>query len=81
MVKREEVFSVIDDERNYQDEEWPGNSRSVAHELVLLNRYVTQANEEWADNSGDAWALQVIRKIAAISVRCMENNGAPYRSS
>ena len=79
MVTREKVFRVIDNERIHQEKLRPHRNHPVAHELLLLNRYITQANEEWSDNVGDESALHVIRKIASIAVRCMETNGAPYR--
>ena len=65
-------------EREQQDE-WYNNRKSVAEEVLLLNRYIRKAENAWVDNTGDIPALHEIRKIAAIALRCLENNGAPLR--
>lgn len=86
-VLRKSVYDVIDGEREYQERAWPTTTNgpedhwhTVGEEIVLLNRYVQKATEEWSDKSGDEPALHVVRKIAAIAVRCMERHGAPPRA-
>lgn len=77
------VYSAIDGERAYQDERplsvGDGKTKSVGEHIVLLQHYQHKAVEAWTDNQGDREALEVIRKVAAIAVRCMEEHGAPMR--
>ena len=82
---RDMVYKIINQEREYQDnlseERTDGHIHSVGEELILLNVYLRKAMDAWADNPGDTYALDQIRKIAAIAVRCMENHGAPPRAN
>lgn len=86
-MTRQEVYKLIDGEREYQDSfiANPKNNRSegvphqVAGYIVMLNHYVQKLNEEWTGISGTDAALHVIRKIAGIAVHCMEDHGAPER--
>lgn len=79
MTKRDEVYKAIDSERTYQDNKWPNHSHEVGAWITMLRSYVTKADEAWTNNIGDAAALEVIRKISGIAVRCMEEHGAPHR--
>lgn len=79
---RSDVYWAIDGERDYQDSKWrrPDDKvMTVGEHLVLLEEYIQRARQAWTDNVGDAAALEVIRKVAAIAVRCMELHGAPRR--
>lgn len=83
-MDRVQVFELIDSERSYQDSLSPdrtdGHQHSVGEELVLMDVYLRRALDAWVDNAGDASALNEIRKVAAIAVRCIENHGAPNRA-
>ena len=46
--------------------------------LTMLRTYLHEAEEAWTRNAGDVPALHSVRKIAAIAVRCMQDNGV-YR--
>lgn len=46
--------------------------------LMHIRRYLRQA-EEGCYGTDKTDALVAIRKIAALCVRCMEHQGAPYR--
>lgn len=92
-TSREEVYKVIDGERNYQDSlfvsggrfsidedgEDPSRAHTVGESILILKRYVDKAAIEWNDNCGNTPALHMIRKVAGIAVRCMEEHGAPKR--
>lgn len=83
--KRRNVIEAINTERDYQDS-LPGNLtdrylHSVGESILLLEEYVQRAKQEWVNNAGDWDALDEIRKIAAIAVRCMEQHGAPRREN
>ncbi len=82
-VPRKKVYEAIDTEREYQDklgaDRTDGKKHTVGEFLVMMRHYMTKAEEAWTLNPGDAAALDVVRKIAGISVNCMENWGAPKR--
>lgn len=83
-MERQEVYKLIDGERNYQDnlsELARYRQKTVAEELVIIERYTRKALDAWTDNPGDEAALDVVRKIAATCIRCMEVHGAPSRGS
>ena len=45
----------------------------IRHYSKVLDETATQPNEPWEK-------LEVVRKIAAIAVRCLEQHGAPKRN-
>lgn len=81
MISRANVYRIIDTERVYQEE---FNSRvlSVGEELTLLQCYISKAFNEYADTlnvPSEPATMDVVRKIAGICVRAMENHGAIER--
>jgi hypothetical protein len=78
-MDRKLVYDRIDVERDYQEslggDRTDGHFRSVGDELVLLDVYLRRAFEAWANNAGDAKALEGIVKVAAIAIRSLENHG------
>lgn len=80
---QEEVFSAIAGERAYQDSRWGGEShdsfKSVGDYLIYIDDYVRQAKAKYTTSSGVDETLDIIRKIAGLTVACMEYNGAPLR--
>lgn len=88
-MTREEVYKLIDGERDYQDKlaehrGWVEDERkpamTVGDFLTLLDVYVQRGQVAYADKQGDEAARDVIRKIGGIAVLCMEKLGAPPRS-
>jgi hypothetical protein len=83
-TNREKVFLEIDKERDYQDSlstQHTGNP-TIEGELLMLQEYINRARTAWTNNfddNGELPAREVIRKIAGISVRCLENYGCPSR--
>jgi hypothetical protein len=86
-LTRQEVYSLIDGERAYQDSlgadrtEDHGFGITQGEELVLIRAYLRKAEDAWTNNPGasvDACAAN-LRKIAAMCVRAMERYGAPAR--
>ena len=77
------VYEAIDSERDYQDnlrgQRTAGKAHRVGDYLLMLNEYVARAQTAWVDVAGDRAALDVVRKIAGICVRCMENHGCSPR--
>jgi len=79
-VNRKDVYNLIDGEREHQDrrEQSPGQ-RTAGEEILLLNAYVHSAAMAWTQYIGDDMALEEVRKIAALCVRCMENHETKAR--
>lgn len=74
-MKREEVFEVINRERNYQDSLWPpheGHQHSE-HCLVSLQAYLRKAEDNWIASAGELTTVQQLAKMAAIIVRALES--------
>lgn len=89
-TERSAVYTAIDSEREYQDEKWRENAglvegqppRELAGELLMIEEYVARARKAWTDTPREqeaAVVTDIIRKIAGIAVRAMENHGAPGR--
>lgn len=83
-TKRELVYNAIDVERDYQDNLGPERTDNRPHSvyayLVMFDSYLRKAIDGWTNNAGDKVALDNIRKLAAICVRCLEDHGAPHRA-
>lgn len=87
MLKREEVFKIINDERAYQDRTYDPNEvlssgqprgirdLDVTPHLVMLDLYVRKAQESWNVKGDNRPALQQVAKIAAIATRALERAG------
>jgi hypothetical protein len=80
---RQQVYAAIDTERDYQDSLPPnrtdGRQHTVGDYILMMEEYVALARVSWVNQSGDYAALDVIRKVAGIAVRCMEEHGAINR--
>jgi len=86
MTKRSLVYEAIDGERDYQDERWGGTGthgiHSITEFLTYIQDYTSEAlhiecREE--DETANVKAIDIVRKIAALGVACMEQHGAPAR--
>lgn len=88
-MTREEVYALIDGEREYQENlgrvrKEPGEQRRVlemGEYITMLSHYVTEAQKEWTTKSKGGDTPAIMRKVAAIAVRFMENHGAPPRET
>lgn len=91
VTSRAEVYSAIDSERAYQDkrranegETIIGNNGDHTPEeyLLYMEHYMHLAREKastvWGPDCKPA-VLEIIRKVTALGVACMESNGAPRR--
>jgi hypothetical protein len=84
---RDQVYAVINGERDYQD---AGIGNAKRHEnqppvmtpgeyLLCMEECLQQARTRWYKPDGSAQCLDSIRKVAALAVACMEHHGAPAR--
>jgi hypothetical protein len=86
-MRRTEVYSRIDGERDYQDKTWvarrtlegtPDEEKPVAEWINYIEYHLSKAKERvyHLDTQG---ALAEVRKVAALAVRTMEIHGCPER--
>lgn len=89
MITRDAVYAALDGEREYQNRKWKedttlsGGKHTPAEWLVYLQDYLTEAFHQasrYSDPGSRVMVLGTIRKIAAMGVACMEQNGAPLRA-
>ena len=82
---QDEIFQAIITERAYQkrdlvDKGWRHKGTpSVEAEILLIEEYTQKLRTAWVIGKGNEQALDVMRKIAGIIVRCGENHGLPPR--
>ena len=86
MVNREEVYRAIDGERDYQATRWnadttPSEGKHTPSEFLLYMEHYLMKCRELASTTpeGNTEVLDFIRKVTALGVACMEQNGAPQR--
>ncbi len=92
-MDRKDVYYLIDGERHYQDKLGPDRMEgkelhhSVGDYTTMMAHYQAELIRTWTLNLGtsprssDIQALDVMRKMAGIAVHCMEDHGAPARST
>ena len=88
MTPRSKVYDAIDGEREYQAARWnekttETNGMHTVDEFVLyMIDYINEARSQLSRNyspRAQRLALATVRKVAAMGVACMEQNGAPQR--
>jgi len=79
------VAEVVEGERVYQLLRWnpkttPSNgTHSVSEFLLYMQDYLTEAIHQASRCPGEDRALETVRKVTALGMACMEQNGAPLR--
>lgn len=95
MATRQEVYTAIDGERDYQDAKWgttlsgdrpanelqPGGTRTVDEFALYIVGYAHKLLDNASTFAVDKDKLEIIRKITALGVACMEQHGAVPRVS
>ena len=81
-MERNDVYKMIDGERNHQDTRWhgeiPDSEKSVAEWLTYIEIHLNKAKTS-VYNLDKIEALNELRKIAALSVCALEVHGCPPR--
>lgn len=81
-MNRENIFEIINEERNYQDDKW-GDINVHPHEvgawILIMESLLSDARKAWQSKSGDIDALIEIRKVVATGIACMEQHGVLSR--
>jgi len=80
---RPDVYAAIDSEREYQGK-WGDRTHTVTEYILYMEHYLAEARKRAStldleipihhDN-----VMDFIRKVTALGVVCMEDNGAPLR--
>lgn len=76
---RDRVFEAIEAERDYQDDRWPSHKHSMTEYLVFIDHYVKKGFAAVSTQETDDEARIVLRKIGALAVAAMEENGVAFR--
>ena len=80
-MKRDEVYKLIDGERDYQDQRWNRDTTRSAglhtpeEWLMYMEDYINEAKHilsREATQTADPQAMEIIRKVAAMCVCAME---------
>lgn len=77
-LNRTEVYEIINDERDYQDQKWGGKSHDEKHSvsdwLIFIRKHLNDAeNALYSSNACDA--MNAIKKATALGIAAMENKG------
>jgi len=87
----EEVMAKVKTEREFQDacvsdyyahhgkKSAVDPSRTVAAEILMMDKYIHDAQAAWAHGATDEKALDAIRKVVAMGIRCLQFHGCPER--
>lgn len=85
---REDVYKLIDGERDYQDWRWNENTtisknlHSFEEWFMYIEDYVNEAKHllsRLARQDADVQASEIMRKVAAMAICALEEHGAPSR--
>lgn len=86
MVPRSEVYAALDGERAYQDKLWVTNNYAHQHSIeewaIYIEDYLDELKHIVARSAAPECyekANHIMRKVTAMGVACMEQNGAPKR--
>lgn len=91
MTSRSDVYAALDGERAYQDKRWcesqqrpnePAHQHTPEEWLTYIEDYVNEAKHILSREDAPGCfvkAMNIMRKITAMGVAAMEQNGAPQR--
>lgn len=84
-MNRVEIYKEIDNERDYQDSKWKNQDvsdleKSISEWIIYIEKHLEKAKSDiYQLDKTDA--LSEIRKVAALSVACLEIHGCPHRTN
>ena len=81
---RRAVYQAIDSERNYQNERWGLRTHTVTEYITYMEHYLAETRKLASTTDltipiNHNAVMDFVRKVAALGVVCMEDNGAPHR--
>lgn len=74
VMSRQDVFALIDGERDYQDyiqADWDDSSWSINDWVIFIERYIQQCKNHTGNRKDQ---MDSIRKIGALAIAAMEYN-------
>ena len=82
-LKRDEVYDILNEERDYQDIKWGGSEHDTNHSIsdffLFMRKHMNDAeNALYSSNAENA--MDAIRKVTALGVALMESKGCPRRN-
>lgn len=80
-MKRDDVFQILDLERNYQDARWQAENdpgKSVSEWIIYMERHLEEAKRQIYMLNYDG-GLEQVRKVTALGIACMEYNDTKPR--
>lgn len=81
-MERSEVYKVIDTERDYQEQRWIESEiqdHEIASFILYMEHHLYEARKTASTQSPETEALQHLRKVVALGVKCFEVHGVPER--
>lgn len=86
-ITREDVYATLNGERDYQDSLSSTSETAGVHTLAEWALYIDAYSNDLKQLLSHTWGpestwkgLEILRKITAMGVACMEQNGAVPRS-
>ena len=79
-MERNEIYKIIDGERDYQDAIWDGHKHEVSTYILYMEHHLQQARLFATTTNSDEGALKYLRNVVALGVACFEEHGVPERS-
>lgn len=83
-MKRNEVYKIIDSERDYQDMKW-GPQHDRHHEVesfvLYMEDYLQETRKNLSRNGGVEKGLDSLRKVVALGIACFESHGVSERGN
>lgn len=81
-MERKEIYSIIDGEREYQDSRWSDSDiqkHEIASYILYMEHHLSLARLIASTVTPETDALDHLRKVVALGVRCFEVHGCPER--
>lgn len=79
--ERARVFAAVSAERDHQDSRWRDSEKSEMEYVLMIEQYAAEARAALTHPTDDNGSTpgDCIRKITALGVACMEENGIVER--
>lgn len=75
---KEEIYKVIETEREYQEAKWGPRKHEIPTWLLILRKELDEAEEAWL-KKGVLDSIIELGQVLAVGVACMEEHGAMDR--
>ena len=81
---RAAVYDAIDSERTYQETRWDDRTHTTIEYLLFMEHCLSEARRlasttDLSERLAEIEVLNFVRRVTALGVVCMEDNGAPAR--